>query len=567
MPYEKPTAVDIDRKLRDDFRRRLRDFGISAEATDPILAVLFRTLGGQLEELYSASDRIRLALLDELISGLGIEARRARAAQTVVRFLTGGSAEPVEAGTELIGEADTGDRLTFTTDVTINVSPARLAMVATYQNGELRLLPGFEMPDEIQSARPSLEPVRANLGAHPAIYLAIENLPEHHLSRHGVFIELGPDSSAVQRALHTEPWCLAANEGDLGATGILRPERTNAGIRELKWLVPERAKQADNSGKSEIEVADLPDGFYAGRVFVFPTIPASRRFLCGVPKAMQSAFQRVFGPETDKVLGQERAWVRISLPQNVPELHTAITNISLHAVTASNAECFNETINFETHGHSVPISREAGTSKYLVAPLSVFGETGGAYLPPFEPSADLDVGRYAIHNGRIQLDSAKQNGIDADTYANLRLWLTAGTVGNRVGPGQIQAFLKKGQARGLRIINPTAAAGGTDGEDLEQAQRRFAAALMSRDRIVTRADLETVVKSFDRRISNVSLALGLDRTDQGMQRVQKVRCRVDREEFVDPDEEIPILTQELRDHLEQRFLYDVAVSLKVETTQ
>ena len=387
MPYEKPTAVDIDRKLRDDFRRRLRDFGISAEATDPILAVLFRTLGGQLEELYSASDRIRLALLDELISGLGIEARRARAAQTVVRFLTGGSAELVEAGTELIGEADTGDRLTFTTDVTINVSPARLAMVATYQNGELRLLPGFEMPDEIQSARPSLEPVRANLGAHPAIYLAIENLPEHHLSRHGVFIELGPDSSAVQRALHTEPWCLAANEGDLGATGILRPERTNAGIRELKWLVPERAKQADNSGKSEIEVADLPDGFYAGRVFVFPTIPASRRFLCGVPKAMQSAFQRVFGPETDKVLGQERAWVRISLPQNVPELHTAITNISLHAVTASNAECFNETINFETHGHSVPISREAGTSKYLVAPLSVFGETGGAYLPPFEPSA------------------------------------------------------------------------------------------------------------------------------------------------------------------------------------
>jgi len=252
------------------------------------------------------------------------------------------------------------------------------------------------------------------------------------------------------------------------------------------------------------------------------------------------------------------------MPQKVPDLHTAITNVSLHAVTASNAECFNETINFEQHGRSVPISREAGTSKHLVAPLSIFGETAGAYLPPFEPSADLDVGRYAIHNGRIQLRPAQRNGVDADTYANLRLWLTAGTVGNRVGPGQIQAFLKKSQAHGLRIINPTAAAGGTDGEGFEQAQRRFASALMCRDRIVTRADLEAVVRAFDRRISNVSLALGVDRTETGMQRVQKVRCQVDREEFVDPDEEIPILTQELRAHLEQRFLYDIAVSLKVD---
>jgi len=49
-----------------------------------------------------------------------------------------------------------------------------------------------------------------------------------------------------------------------------------------------------------------------------------------------------------------------------------------------------------------------------------------------------------------------------------------------------------------------------------------------------------------------------------MQRVQKVRCQVNREEFVDPDEEVPILTQELRAHLEQRFLYDIAVSLKVD---
>ena len=253
MPYEKPTAVEIDRKLRDDFRRRLRDFGISSEATDPVLAVLFRTLGGQLEELYSASDRIRLALLDELISGLGIEARRARAAQTVVRFLTSGDAQLVEAGTELIGEADTGDRLTFTTDVTVTVSTARIAMVATYQNGELRLLPGFEMPDDIQAARPSLEPVRANLGTHPAIYLAVENLPQYHLGRHGFFIELGPDASAVQRALRTETWCLAAHEGDLGANG-----RPAGGYSELLLLLGVVQDHKATAGSLHNRLSSIP---------------------------------------------------------------------------------------------------------------------------------------------------------------------------------------------------------------------------------------------------------------------------------------------------------------------
>jgi hypothetical protein len=564
MPFEKPTAVEIDRKLRDDFRRRLRDFGVSAEATDPVLAVLFRTLGGQLEDLYSASDRIRLALLDELVSGLGIEARRARAAQTVVRLLTSGNPQLVEAGAELIGETDSGDRLTFTTDVTVNVSAARIALAATYQNGEFRLLPGFEMPDEMQAARPSLEPVRANLGSHPAVYLAIENLPEDHLGRHGFFIELGPDAAAVGRALQTEPWCLASHEGDLGAKGILRPRRTNAGVRHLEWLVPERVKEPEESAESDVEVADLPDGFYAGRVFVFPNVPAGRRFLRGVPKAMETIMQRIFGPATERIVSVERAWLRISLPRDVPELHNAITNISLHAVTASNAECFNETIIYAQHGTSIPVSREGGTSKYLVAPLSIFGESGGAYLPPFEPSADLDVGRYSIHNGRVHLYPAKRTGVVEDGYANLRLWLTGGTIGNRVGPGQIQSFLKKGQSQGLRIINPTSAAGGTDGEDFEQGRRRFAAALLSRDRIVTRADLDATVRAFDRRISGVSLALGVDRTDHGLQRVQKVRCQVDREEFVDPDQEIPILTEELREHLEKRFLYDVAVSLRVE---
>src|SRR5579872_2177393 len=103
MPYQSVSAIEIDRKLRDDFRRRLRDFGVSAETTDPLLAVMFRTFAQQLEQLYGETGRIRLALLDELIAGLGIERRMARPAQTIVRFLANAGSHFIGGGTELFG--------------------------------------------------------------------------------------------------------------------------------------------------------------------------------------------------------------------------------------------------------------------------------------------------------------------------------------------------------------------------------------------------------------------------------------------------------------------------------
>src|SRR5205823_9546095 len=108
MPYGSASAIEIDRKLREDFRRRVKDFGISAEATDPVLAVIFRTFAQEIEKLYSETGRIRLALLDEFIAGLQIEPRRAQPAQCVVRFFPDpGATAVVPAGTELNGNAST----------------------------------------------------------------------------------------------------------------------------------------------------------------------------------------------------------------------------------------------------------------------------------------------------------------------------------------------------------------------------------------------------------------------------------------------------------------------------
>lgn len=562
MPNNSPSAVEIDKKLRDDFRRRVKDFGITAEVTDPVLAVLFRTFAQQLETLYSETDRVRLALLDELMANLGMEPRMARPAQTLVRFFVERGQQLIAAGTELIAEAETGERMTFITDATLNVSAARIAFAMAYQDGALRIASGVEMPEALQEMRPSLDPVRVNLGPNPAIYLAIENLPNEHLSEHGLFFELGPDSYRIERALQTETWCVMNNAGELSAPGILRPQPGNGGIRSLQWLISDQSKAKSSDPDEEVPL--LPSGFYGPRTFLLPPVPESRRFRCRVPRAMDGAVNKIFGREAPKALAEERSWIRISMPRDIPSLHTSIGSITLHATTASNVECFNQTIIFENQGTSIPIVREeGGAASHLVAPLSIFGESGSTYLPETEPSKNADVGRYAIRNGRVELRPALRADGSSESYANVRLWVTGGSLGNKVGPGKVSGFLKKGQTAGLRLVNITSAAGGSDREEFRKAQARFSDALLSRDRIVTGADLRNAVRSFDTRILDTELQPGVRRTDRGLQRVEGIKVRVNPEDFADPAAELPILKDGLLKHLSGRFPLGTEVNVDV----
>ena len=199
MALSLPTAAEIDRKLRDDFAKRLQDFGISSEATDPVLAVLFRTFARQMEALYSETENIRLALLDELINGLGVRNRSARAAQTIVRFRVALDPEFVGAGVPIAGTAENGVKVEFTTDVGVTVSRARIALAATYEQNSLRLAEGVDIPDEVRAARPSLEAVPASLGGCPAVFLAIEDLPSSHLSRHAFYFDIDSEARRNRR--------------------------------------------------------------------------------------------------------------------------------------------------------------------------------------------------------------------------------------------------------------------------------------------------------------------------------------------------------------------------------
>lgn len=565
MPNGSASAIEIDRKLREDFRRRVKDFGISAEATDPVLAVLFRTFAQEIERLYNETGRIRLALLDEFISGLGIEPRKARPAQCVVRFFPEpGTTAIVPGGAELNANAATGEALTFITDATVSVSNARVALAFTYQNETLQLLSANELAESLQAARPSLDPVAARLGPQPAIYLAIEDLPAAHLSRQSFYFELGPDSWRIQQALRSEPWCLVDGEGQLRAAGIMRPRRGNGGVRLLQWLIP--ADDSFDSASLE-QLPELPDGFFADRLFIFPQVPEDRRFLCPFPKLMGDALGRIFGRETTRAFSTPRAWIRIPLPEDVPPLHSALGSIVLHAVTVSNVECFNQTVQFQDQGVSIPISREGGTRKHLVAPLALFGESNTRYLPEMEASNDRNAGRYAVRQGRLELRPAIKPDGKPEAYANVRVWVTDGALANSVEPGQIAGFLKASAGQNLRFINVVAAAGGTEGENYSSAQGRFAEALLSRDRIVTAADLVTALRAFDRRIVDAEVRAAVARTPRGLERVQQVTVFLEREAFTDPQTEVKFLERELTQHLEKRFVHGVGLELQFEWNQ
>ena len=564
MPYASATAVEIDRKLREDFRRRLKEYGVSAETTDPLLAVLFRTFAQQLELLYSDTGRIRLALLDELISGLGLQKRMARPAQTVVRFFDTDRTRLVESGTALTGESTTGAKLTFLTDAPVTVSSARICFAATYEDGAFRLLAGVEMDERFQNARPSLEAVKTNLGPNPALFLAIEPPSEGHLGGHGFYFDFSPDAADIQKALTRETWCLAGPAGDFAAAGILRPKVGNAGLGKLDWLMPNQRASAISEDPVTDDVAPLPPGFYAGKAYVLPAFPPARRLLCKQPRALEAALARMFGRESGTLFATERVWIKITFPRGLPALHTGIGGVALHAITASNVECLNQTIYFEKQGTAIPISKEGGTDWHLVAPLSVISETDTPYLLETEPSSDPSVGRYAIRNGRIELTPAKFPGGKPHAYANVRVWISAGTAGNQVGPGKIAAIQMKDHAGGIRVSNPTAAAGGTSTEEFADARTRFTTALLSRDRVVTRGDLFAIANSFDRRVLDTTIRSAVERVDGALRRVERVTVYLQKDDFNDPDLEARYLLEDLRAILSKRFLHDIELSLQVE---
>jgi hypothetical protein len=561
------SAAEIDLKLRDDFRRYLREYGIEPTLIDPVLAVLFRTLAAQLHTLISDTDRLKAALLDELLEGLGFDRRFAHPAQLVVRYACQGEPTSIGSGTILTGEPESGGRINFSTDYGISVSSARIAAVFVYQRpesgaeGQLRLLSGVELPQESLRAGPSYGPVPAALGPHPAIYIAIENLSPAYLAHHGIFLQTSPEAVLLNAQLANENWCLASSEGRLTAEGILRPAPLNAGQHQLQWLhrIPDPRLNPARANDA-IETPQLPGGFWQHKCFVLPAIPPERHFLCEIPLGFEAPLRAIF--ERPALWLRPRAWLRIQLDSRVEPLHTAISSIHLHAQSASNVECSNLTVRFAEHGFTVPISRESGGASFLVAPLSITGESGDAWLPEFQPSFQPAIGRYRLHQGHLTLIPGKmQDGRD-ESYANIRLWMTLGAIGNQMGMARLTGFAQE-PARGLSVENITAGAGGTNGESLHAAHRRFSEALLSRQRLLTRNDLEVAIRSFDTRIEAIDVHPRLARSARGLRRVHRITVSAPRDRFAAPEEEGRALVADLDGFIKERLPLDVDAEVEL----
>ncbi len=541
--------LEIDRKLRDDFRRRVKDFGVSTEVTDPLLAVLFRTVAQQIDQVYSDTAQLRQSLLHELMSGLHLDAYLARPAQAVVRLLNDlGEPRTLRAGTEVNAVASSGERMLFSLDATVEVSRARLAMALSYQDQSVRLLSGVELSETVQALRPSLEAVPVNLGPQPALFLAIEDLPASLLSRHGIFFELGPGTYAVEHALSHEPWWLFGEDGELGGEGLLRPQCAG-GVWKLAFQVAAAAEKTDDTGAPK-----MPEGFYSGRQFLFPAMTEGQPFLCRAPRLLEPVLAKMVGRDAGTLLARPRVWIKIPMPPGVPALHHAINGILLHTMTCSNVFVRNQTLQFARDGVSVPVTRAGGTPEHLVAPISVMSVDNEAYLAGNRPGAKASVGRYEMTNGRLTVHPGSHADGTRHSAANVRLWLTNGTLGNRVGPGDITGFANVAALAGVRIAPVTAASGGSDGEEMASEERRFADALLTRGRIVTKADLETAALAIDRRILRAESSSGLQRREGGMRRVERLQVTLDSHGFSKPEVELPALKSQMEGALGERLV-------------
>jgi hypothetical protein len=258
-----------------------------------------------------------------------------------------------------------------------------------------------------------------------------------------------------------------------------------------------------------------------------------------------------------------RAWIRIQFSPRVEPLHTAVSSVYVNAQSASNVECFNQTVRFAEHGNTIPISREGGSPSFLVAPLSITGESGQTYIGEFQPSFTPGVGRFRLHQGYLTLLPGKLPGGPVESYANVRLWMTSGAAGNQMGVARLGAFAKAAPAHQLQVTNVTAAAGGTDGESFASAKHRFAETMLSRQRLLTRADIETAIRAFDRRITRIEVRPLLARSAKGLRRLHRIAISAHREQFVAPEEEGRVLLADLESYLKERAPMDVDLAVEL----
>jgi hypothetical protein len=558
------TAADIARQLRDEFFREMHAVTGAEPRPDPVLAAVFHALAHQIDRVYREADQeFFLAALDDLIRGLGMPARLAKPAQAVVQFSQIQKREAVSPETELIGYRPNGEQIVFAPDLSVDITPTELVFAAVFEAGQLQTVPGARLPPANQPILPGNRVALELSGAAPMVVLAFETDPAH-LSRLGLFLDIPAAQGAVAAALARSPWQLLNEQGMVSEPGVLRATRTRGGAWQLRFF-REPAGAAAAPPRGAAAVLQLTGGVYGSRLWVFPEIPPDRRYRCRVPPALAAAVPRLLPPGQERALDRPLAWVQVPLPAGLRGVVNAIGRVAVGCVTASNVEVWSEQVDFDRMG-SVVIHRPYGSDRrHMMGVLSVHGETGDAYVEVADLEAPATSGRYRYGGGgRFEFSPARQPGGRFDSYAMLRLLYCDGEEGNGIAPGeikQIRSDLPNNPT--ARVASLTPSKGGASPPAYADARGRFAELLRTRERLVTAADIEVAVRSFEPNVRGVQVESASEITGAGLGLVTRVTASVSPGDFADPEAEFERLAVALERYLAERSMIGHRIAVTI----
>jgi hypothetical protein len=555
-------ADDIAAELRREFERALHQRYGTEPHPDPVLATLFHTFAVQVSRIYEQAETVfPEAVIDDLISGLGMAPRLAAPAQTVVTFGQLDQRERISPETDLIAYRSTGEQIHFAPDESIELTLTDLVFAAVYEDRQLRTVAGARVPGSDQPTPPAAAAL--DLGrAGPALFLAFR-VDASHLGGLGVFIDTQPRDGEVSLALGRSVWQLLTDDGRVAERAVLRPRTGRGGLRCLEW--PEDGTGREPSGAPDVQrVLQLGEGPYGRQVWVFPAIPPGRRFTCTVPPAIAAAASTLLPEGHEGALDRPLAWVQVPLPAGTRGIANAIQRIAVNCVTASNVEVFNERIVFDRTGTVVSMRPEGKTGRHVMGVVSVTGESGTTYAPETDVEATPGAGQYRYRAGRLELWPYRKATGRFDAFAMVRLLYCDGESGNGIELGGVRRIGSTLANVTASVTNLTATAGGSAPPAYPDARVRFAELLRTRERIVTVADIEIVALAFEPRIQQVEVSSATELTDQGLRLVEIVTAHVRPSDFADPEAELSRLEDQLARHLQERAVIGHHIRVRVE---
>ena len=558
------TADDIAAELRREFERALHQRYGTEPHPDPVLATLFHTFAVQVSRIYEQAETVfPEAVIDDLISGLGMATRLAAPAQTVVTFNHLDQRERISPETDLIAYRSTGEQIHFAPDESIELALTDLVFAAVYEDRQLRTIAGARVPGSDAPTPPAAAPL--DLGrAGPALFLAFRADPSH-LSGLGVFIDTQPRDGDVSLALGRSVWQLLTDDGRVAERAVLRPRPGRGGVRQLQW--PEDGIERDADGSTDVQRAlQLGEGPYGRQVWVLPAIPPDRRCTCTVPRAIAAAAATLVPEGHEHALERPLAWVQVPLPAGTRGIANAIQRIAVNCVTASNVEVFNERIVFDRTGTVVSMRPEGKAGRHVMGVVSVTGESGTVYAPETDAEATPGAGQYRYRAGRLELWPYRKPTGRFDAFAMVRLLYCDGESGNGIELGGLRRISSTLANVTASATNLTATAGGSAPPAYPDARLRFAELLRTRERIVTVADIEVVALAFEPRIQRVEVASATELTGQGLRLAEVVSVHVRPSDFADPEADLSRLEDQLARHLQERAVIGHHIRVRVEAT-